>query len=298
VKIADLNQISDVSDFHGIQKLTEIPDWYFKTLKISAAHRNIYFFITKEEINSIYTRQKGLCALTGQPIWFTASQADCKLQSASLDRINSDRGYDFNNGQMVNKEINIMKGSFSQERFIELCLDVATHINTADEEFLPRTGIEMRRRHEIEEQIKLEREEQLKLEQEERLLVAEKKRKLLEAERLKTYLKTARHIDEFVSYINKSFKNLRCIKANEKKEELVIQFSTYFKEFSKENTINKRILLNAMEHRDWFEKPTKTMRINGKPSRVVIFKINQSPPKIIKDIYGELVTSMDATIAG
>lgn len=45
--------------------------------------------------------------------------------TASLDRIDSSRGYVEGNVQWVHKDVNFMKQALSQERFVELCTLVA-----------------------------------------------------------------------------------------------------------------------------------------------------------------------------
>ena len=46
-------------------------------------------------------------------------------QNLSIDRIDSFKGYEKDNIQLVDKRINMMKGSLSNEEFIELCTKVA-----------------------------------------------------------------------------------------------------------------------------------------------------------------------------
>ena len=47
--------------------------------------------------------------------------------TASLDRIDSSRGYVIDNIQWVHKDINWLKNDWSQKEFIELCSRVANH---------------------------------------------------------------------------------------------------------------------------------------------------------------------------
>ena len=44
-----------------------------------------------------------------------------------MDRIDPDKGYIPDNIQLVDKRINMMKQSLSQEEFIDLCCKVADH---------------------------------------------------------------------------------------------------------------------------------------------------------------------------
>ncbi len=85
---------------------------------------NLTFGITKEYLSSLYESQNHKCALSGISI-----EPDLKLtmqeQNISIDRIDSNMGYEVGNIQWVDKRINMMKGSLSNEEFIELCKLVA-----------------------------------------------------------------------------------------------------------------------------------------------------------------------------
>ena len=48
-------------------------------------------------------------------------------QNMSIDRIDSNIGYEVGNIQLVDKRINMMKGSLSNKDFIDLCCKVAEH---------------------------------------------------------------------------------------------------------------------------------------------------------------------------
>lgn len=90
-------------------------------IKQGATKRKIQFNITIKYAWSLYKLQKGQCALTKRKIIFKKGNKN----RASLDRIDSSKGYIEGNVQWVHKDINIMKQSYSQEYFIELCKDVA-----------------------------------------------------------------------------------------------------------------------------------------------------------------------------
>ena len=85
---------------------------------------NLTFSITKEYLSSLYESQNHKCALSGISI-----EPDLKLtmqdQNMSIDRIDSNIGYEVGNIQWVDKRINMMKGSLSNEEFIKLCKLVA-----------------------------------------------------------------------------------------------------------------------------------------------------------------------------
>lgn len=79
--------------------------------------------ITAKDIEELYFKQQSKCALTGVPISFENTNTKTKDLSciASIDRIDSMKGYTIVNIQLVHKDINIMKNAFEQEYFIKMC---------------------------------------------------------------------------------------------------------------------------------------------------------------------------------
>jgi hypothetical protein len=65
-------------------------------------------------------KQNGICSLTGLDISISA-------KTASLDRIDSSKGYIRGNVQWLHKDINMMKRHYSTEYFKKLCGLVASH---------------------------------------------------------------------------------------------------------------------------------------------------------------------------
>ena len=97
----------------------DISQRYWKTVKRGAKERNIEFNTTIEYVWNLFIKQEGVCALTGQKLQFaTRIYTD---QTASLDRIDSNKGYIENNLQWVHKDLNKMKLNKSDEEFIEIC---------------------------------------------------------------------------------------------------------------------------------------------------------------------------------
>lgn len=81
------------------------------------------FSITIEEAWNLYQKQSGKCALTGEPISFATTNKGFKSgeATASLDRIDSSKGYIEGNVQWVHKDINMMKSDFEEKDFKRLC---------------------------------------------------------------------------------------------------------------------------------------------------------------------------------
>lgn len=107
----------------------EICGRHWKSIMYSAKSRKIHFDLTIEYTWNLFLSQKRKCALSGIPISFADSDSNYinGMRNASLDRIDSKIGYIVGNVQWVDKEINRMKGSLSQEDFIVLCQKV--HLN-------------------------------------------------------------------------------------------------------------------------------------------------------------------------
>jgi hypothetical protein len=87
---------------------------------------HIEFSITIEEAWQIYLRQEGRCAITGVEIVFSKT-TERRKRTASLDRIDSSKGYVSGNVQWVHKEINRLKWDMRQDEFIEWCMLVTAH---------------------------------------------------------------------------------------------------------------------------------------------------------------------------
>lgn len=66
----------------------------------------------------LFQKQGGTCALSGVPLQFSSNHS---LNTASLDRIDSSKGYEKGNVQFVHKHLNFMKRTYSQDYFIEMC---------------------------------------------------------------------------------------------------------------------------------------------------------------------------------
>lgn len=103
----------------------EIPQTYFANIRNGAKTRNLIFDITIEYIWDLFIKQNRKCALSGKEIGFQSAN----VNTASLDRINSKIGYIKENVQWVHRDINFCKQSFSNEEFINLCLDIVKHNN-------------------------------------------------------------------------------------------------------------------------------------------------------------------------
>lgn len=97
----------------------------YGAIRHTAVERGIDFTVTPEDLESVWMQQQGKCALSGLPISLFISTKDAKYHTASLDRIDSNKGYIKGNIQWVHKDINYMKCDFTQEEFINYCILVS-----------------------------------------------------------------------------------------------------------------------------------------------------------------------------
>lgn len=105
----------------------DIPASWFRRFKF---YSKIEFTITMKDIWNLYIKQGRVCALTRLPIDFKNEYKRGNKHSgikctASIDRIDSNKGYTVDNIQLVHKDVNIMKNAFNQEYFIEMCKAVS-----------------------------------------------------------------------------------------------------------------------------------------------------------------------------
>ena len=101
--------------------------WYNiinRGVKTRVKRSNLEVNITKEYVNELFLQQNGKCKLSGVEITLPKTWKD-RTYSASLDRIDSEKGYIIGNVQWVHKHINVMKNTFPQGMFIYFCNKVS-----------------------------------------------------------------------------------------------------------------------------------------------------------------------------
>lgn len=92
-----------------------------------ARNKNLEFDLDAKFLWELYEKQNRRCALSGEPIKFPQTNRQRHLGTASLDRIDSSKGYIKINVQWVHKDINNLKMEFPQKNFIEWCRKVWMH---------------------------------------------------------------------------------------------------------------------------------------------------------------------------
>ena len=80
--------------------------------------------LTIEQAWDLFLKQERKCALSGLTLTISSTH---HYNDASIDRIDSSKGYVLENVQWVHKHINFMKRTYSQDYFIEMCKKVANN---------------------------------------------------------------------------------------------------------------------------------------------------------------------------
>lgn len=107
--------------FEGYEKIRAT---YFNIIRRGAEYRGLSFNVTIEEIWDLFKKQGEKCALTGKKLEIQRLNKHRKAQTASLDRIDSTKGYEKDNIQWVHKDINRFKNSFSEQHFLEMVKEI------------------------------------------------------------------------------------------------------------------------------------------------------------------------------
>ncbi len=103
----------------------------WKSYRYGAKIRNFEFFPNMSQLEAIsyvediYEGQNKLCKLTKLPIFFNSTVRDGNGKiingDASIDRIDSTKGYFVGNIQIIHKDVNLMKQAYSLEYYINIC---------------------------------------------------------------------------------------------------------------------------------------------------------------------------------
>ena len=106
----------------------ELSGEFISSIKANARKKKIPFLVSKEYLWELYQKQGGKCALTGISLSLEDPRySDPYARTASLDRIDSTKGYVEGNVQWVHKTINSMKMDLSESDFLKWCRTVVEH---------------------------------------------------------------------------------------------------------------------------------------------------------------------------
>ena len=100
------------------RKAGDVPGSYVSRMIRGAASRNLSYTLSPQYLSGSYSEGNTSCALSGLPI-------DFEGHTASVDRIDSAKGYEEDNTQWVHKAVNQAKGSLTQDQFVYMCHLVA-----------------------------------------------------------------------------------------------------------------------------------------------------------------------------
>lgn len=107
----------------------EISKFFWGKIGRLATLGNREFNLTIEYGWELFLKQNRQCALSGAPLHFASSIKAYNRgeTTASLDRIDSTKGYIKGNVQWLHKCVNKMKSDLPQDIFIEMCIRIGTN---------------------------------------------------------------------------------------------------------------------------------------------------------------------------
>jgi hypothetical protein len=112
----------------------EMQGTYLTALKSQAKRRKIKFDVSYEYLWGVFVQQDRKCAYSGLEIFFSRTNLEHVSgdYTASLDRIDSSKGYVEGNVQWLHKRVNIMKGNMEEQEFLDFC-EAVTFQNKSQE---------------------------------------------------------------------------------------------------------------------------------------------------------------------
>lgn len=92
-------------------------------------HRNKEVQISLQDLVDRWKLQNGKCAYTGLKLILVEKDTAWKQSTASIDRIDSSKGYILGNIQWVHKRVNTMKNDMSEDEFLLWCHTIVKECN-------------------------------------------------------------------------------------------------------------------------------------------------------------------------
>lgn len=135
-RLAEDNRIDKKGYSQGHQGVGDLPKTLILSIKNGAKLRGLEWSqdMTPEYLWELFQNQSGKCALSGLDITLikkgeliltSQRNLDYSKFTASLDRIDSSKGYTKENVQWLHRHVNIMKNEYSTDYFIKLCKLIA-----------------------------------------------------------------------------------------------------------------------------------------------------------------------------
>ena len=115
------NRLDELSSFR----------WYVRVSK----YRDKELDITPEYLKEVFENQNGMCVYTKVPmkLWnYKTKGGNDKIYTASLDRIDSSKGYIKGNVQFISMAANLFKSTMSHEETIRFCKIIALNYKDND----------------------------------------------------------------------------------------------------------------------------------------------------------------------
>lgn len=114
--------------------------WYLLRIDCRSRKKNRDYDITLEYLKILWEEQKGICPLTG---WELILPKDTRqawnvanIRNASLDRIDSSKGYMQGNVRFVAVIANYAKQSFTDKELFEFCNSVTEYLKCPNKEMV------------------------------------------------------------------------------------------------------------------------------------------------------------------
>lgn len=101
---------------------------YVHRIKLGAKKRNLEYKLSNQYLWNLFLTQDRRCALSGIKLEMKSDYTrNFKLHTASLDRINNDKGYVEGNVRWVHKRLNMMRTNMTDSDFIFFCKAVGDY---------------------------------------------------------------------------------------------------------------------------------------------------------------------------
>lgn len=96
-----------------------------RTKRLTHEKRNLPYTITIEHLYEVWQKQNGKCAVSGEPMILKQWDKGPRVwNQASVDRIDSSKGYEIGNIRLVCLMANYCKSNFSDEDLVLFCRKV------------------------------------------------------------------------------------------------------------------------------------------------------------------------------
>lgn len=104
-----------------------IPGKFYYNIMYNAKKRNLACDITILDLQDLYVKQDGKCYYTGRQL--SLSPKALRTVKASIDRLDSSKGYTLDNIVFCSAIINVMKNTLTEAEFVLTCNEVVERLN-------------------------------------------------------------------------------------------------------------------------------------------------------------------------